>query len=89
MSAQTHNTAPSWAYRHPRTVAGVRFAVGTFLVGLGAVMLSRGIYALAALLLAVAALHFALGSWRLTAARSASPRTGADGRVVDRRWDRR
>jgi len=65
MTASTHHTAP-----YLRTVAGVRFAIGIFLTGLGALMLSRGIYGPAALLLAVAAVHFTWGSWQLLIARS-------------------
>ena len=81
MTAPTHTTAPArsgvqrlitpWAYRHLRVVAGVRFAAGIFLAGLGALLVSRGAYGLAAFLLAVAAVHFAWGSWQLTIARSA------------------
>ncbi len=62
-----------WAYRHLRVIAGVRFAVGVFLVGLGALLLSRGAYGWAALPLTAAAVHFSLGYWQLTIARSAPP----------------
>jgi hypothetical protein len=68
MTAPTHNTTPSrsgtqrlitpWAHRRLRIVAGVRFAAGVFLAGFGALMLSRGADALAALLLAAAAVNF-------------------------------
>ena len=90
MTGPTHNTAPSGsgtqrlitpsAHRHLRIVAGVRFAVGIFLAGFGALMLSRGADGLAVLLLTAAAVHFAWGSWQLTIARSAPSRTGACGR---------
>jgi hypothetical protein len=83
MYAQNDNATPSrsgmqrlitpWGYRHLRTVAGVRLAVGIFLTCLGAVMLSRGVYGLAALPLAGAAVHFSWGSWQLAIARSARP----------------
>jgi hypothetical protein len=86
MTASTHTAIPSrsgmqrlitpWAHRHLRTVAGVRFAAGIFLAGLGALLLARGAYGLAALPLAAAAVHFAWGSWQLTIARSAAARTG-------------
>ena len=89
MTAPTHDTVPSrsgmqllitpWAYRRLRTVAGVRFAVGVLLTVLGALMLSRGAYGLAALLLSVAAVHFVWGSWQLAIAPSAARRTEADG----------
>jgi hypothetical protein len=52
-----------------RTIAGVRFAVGIFLTVLGAVMISRGADALAALPLAFAVVHFVWGSRQLTIAR--------------------
>jgi hypothetical protein len=81
MNAPNDNTAPSrsgmrrlitpWAYRHLRTIAGVRFAAGIFLACLGVLMLSRGAYGWAALPLAGAAVHFSWGYWQLTIARSA------------------
>jgi hypothetical protein len=90
MTATIHNTVPtvpsrfgtrcpqrSWSSRRLRTVAGVRFAVGIFLVGLGAVLISQGQAGVAVLPLAGAALHFVWGSWQLTLARSAAHRTGA------------
>jgi hypothetical protein len=52
-----------------RTVASVRFAVGIFLTALGAVMISRGAYALAALPLVFAVVHFVWGSRQLSMAR--------------------
>jgi hypothetical protein len=82
MNAPNDNTAPSrsgrqgpitsWGHRHLRVIAAVRFAVGIFLTGLGAVMVSRGAYVLAALPLAGAAVHFSWGSWQLILARSVS-----------------
>jgi hypothetical protein len=62
-----------WAYRHLRAIAGVRFAVGIFLAGVGALLLSRGACGWAALPLAAAAAHFSWGYWQLTIARSAPP----------------
>jgi hypothetical protein len=83
MNAPNDNTTPSrsglrslvtpWGYRHLRTVAGVRFAAGIFLTGLGVLLLSRGAYGWAALPLAAAAVHFSWGYWQLTIARSAPP----------------
>ena len=87
MTTTTHNTASSgsgtrclpqrsWSSRRLRTVAGVRFAVGIFLVGAGAVLISAGHSWLAAVPLAGAAVHFVWGSWQLKIARFAAPRTG-------------
>jgi hypothetical protein len=85
MHAPTENAAPprsvlnrrllltSWGYRHPRVSAGVRFAVGIWLVFLGGFLLSDG-YLWATLLLVAAALLFWAGYLNLTAARSAPPR---------------
>ena len=84
MHAPTGNAAPprsvfnrlvlrSWGYRHPRVSAGVRFAVGIWLVFLGGFLLSDG-YLWATLLLVAAALLFWVGYLNLTAARSAPPR---------------
>ena len=54
MHAPTENAAPprsalnrrllltSWGYRHPRVSAGVRFAVGIWLVFLGGFLLADG-----------------------------------------------
>jgi uncharacterized membrane protein len=87
MHAPTGNAAPprsvfsrlllrSWDYRHPRTCACVRFAVGIWLVFLGGLLLSDG-YLLATLLLLLlaAAVLFWVGHLDMTAARSAPPRT--------------
>jgi hypothetical protein len=57
-----------WASSHLRTIAGVRFAAGIFLTGLGALLLARGAYGWAALL---AAVHFSWCYWQLTIARPA------------------
>jgi hypothetical protein len=85
MHAPTDNAAPlrsvlnrrllltSWGYRHPRVSAGVRFAVGIWLVFLGGLLLSNG-YLWATLLLVAAALLFWVGYMNLTAARSAPSR---------------
>lgn len=85
MHAPTDNAAPlrsvlnrrllltSWGYRHPRVSAGVRFAVGIWLVFVGGLLLSDG-YLWATLLLVAAALLFWVGYMDLTAARSAPPR---------------
>jgi len=62
-----------WGYRHLRGIAAVHFAVGVFLAGLGAVMLSHGFYGWAALPLAGLALNFAVGCADIAVARSASP----------------
>jgi hypothetical protein len=54
----------------------VRFAVGTFLTVLAAVLLAHGDYGWAMVPLAGAAVHFSLGYWQLTLARSAAHRLG-------------
>jgi hypothetical protein len=63
-----------WSYRHPRVCAGVRFAVGIWLVFLGGLLLSDG-YLWATLLLMAAALLFWAGYLNMAAARSALPRS--------------
>ena len=63
-----------WAYPRLRGLAAVRFIVGIFLVGLGAVLISIGDYGIAALPLAFAALHFTIGYLDISVARSASLR---------------
>ena len=84
MHAPTGNAAPprsvlnrlllrSWDYRHPRVWAGVRFAVGIWLVFLGGLLLSDG-YLWATLLLVAAAVLFWVGYLDMIAARSAPPR---------------
>jgi hypothetical protein len=92
MTATTHTSIPSpsgtgcpiaqrsWSSRRLRTVAGARFAVGIFLVGVGAVLISHAQAGLAAVPLAGAALHFVWGSWQLKIARFAPARTAAAGR---------
>ncbi len=65
---------PSWEYRRPRISAHVHFAAGTVLVGVTVVLLSYG-YGWGALLLLAAALHFWLGYFDMTVARSAASRT--------------
>jgi hypothetical protein len=63
-----------WASPRLRGLAALRFAIGFFLVGLGAVMISYGHPGLAAIPLAGAALNFSIASLDITAARSAPPR---------------
>jgi undecaprenyl diphosphate synthase len=63
-----------WALNHLRLSAGIRFAVGVFLVALAAALFSAGYAALAALPLVFAAVHFAWGYWEMSIARSAVPR---------------
>jgi hypothetical protein len=64
-----------WAYPRLRALAAVRFAVGIFLVGVGALVLSRGHYGLAAVPLAGAALLFSIAYLDMTVARSVPPRS--------------
>jgi len=83
MHAPTGNAAPprsvlnrlllrSWDYRHHRVWAGVRFAVGIWLVFLGGLLLSDG-YLWATLPLMAAALLFWVGYLNMAADRSAPP----------------
>jgi hypothetical protein len=62
-----------WGNR-PRACAGVRFAVGIWLVFLGGLLLSDG-YLWATLLLVAAALLFWVGYLNMATARSAPPQT--------------
>jgi len=84
MHAPTGNAAPprsvlirlllrSWDYRHPRVWAGVRFAVGIWLVFLGGLLLAGG-HLWAAWLLVAASLVFWVGYLDMTVARTAPPR---------------
>jgi len=90
MNAQDDNTAPSRSgmrriipaleFRHLRTFARVRIAVGAVLVGLGVTTLVAGSFeavaiAWAALWLVLAVLQFLVGYWYLAIIRSARPRT--------------
>jgi hypothetical protein len=63
-----------WAFNHLRLSAGIRFAVGAFLVALAGAFFLAGYPALAALPLVFAVVHFVWGYWELTIARSAVPR---------------
>jgi hypothetical protein len=60
-----------WALNHLRMSAGIRFAVGAFLVALGATFFSFGYPALAALPLVFAVVNVVWGYWELSIARSA------------------
>ena len=84
MHAPTDNSAPPrpvlnrllltpWGYRRPRFAAGVRLAVGIWLVFLAGLLLSHG-YLWATLLLVAAALLFWVGYLNMAAARSVPPR---------------
>ncbi len=64
-----------WAYPRLRALAAVRFAIGLFLDGLGALMLSHGYYGWAAVPLAGSAVLFSIVYLDFTVARSAAPRT--------------
>ena len=64
-----------WAYPRLRALAAVRFAVGIFLVGLSALMLSRGYSGWVALPLAGAALNLSIAYLDITVARSVPLRT--------------
>jgi hypothetical protein len=64
-----------WEFRHLRFFGVPRIAGGLLGVAAGVICLSYGVYGWAAFFLVVAALNLAGGSWYLTIARSASPRT--------------
>jgi hypothetical protein len=66
---------PPWAYRHLRFYGVGHLAGGIVQAAAGIVCLSFGVYGFAAFFLVLAALNLAGGSWYLTVARSASPRT--------------
>lgn len=63
-----------WAYPRLRALAVVRLTVGTFLIVLGAVMLSNGLGGWAAIPLAGAALNLSIAYLDAAAARSAAHR---------------
>jgi hypothetical protein len=63
------------AYPRLRALGVIRLAVGIFLVGLGAVLISLGHAGWAAIPLAGAVLNLAIGSLDTTAARYAHPRS--------------
>ena len=90
MNAQDDNTAPSrtgmrriiprFEFRRLGVMARVRIAVGTGLVGLGAITLVGGsftakAFAWSAFFLVLAALQFSVGYWYLAIIRSAPPQT--------------
>ena len=64
---------PSWEYSRPRVSAYVHFVAGAVLVGVTILLLFLG-YWWGALLLLAAALHFWLGYYDMTVARSAPRR---------------
>jgi hypothetical protein len=64
-----------WAYPRLRALAAVRFTVGIFLTGLGALTLSLGHAGYAAIQLGGAVLLFSIASLDYSAARSTAPRT--------------
>lgn len=64
-----------WAYPRLRALAAVRFTVGIFLAGLGALTLSQGHAGWAAIQLGGAVLLFSIAYLDMTVARSAAPRT--------------
>ena len=64
-----------WEHRHLR-VFGIMHIVGVIVAaGIGAFILSYGAYGWTAFFLVLGALNLGGGSWYLTIARSASPRT--------------
>jgi hypothetical protein len=63
-----------WAYPYLRALGVTRLAVGVFLAGVGALLLSHGHDGWAAIPFAGAALLFLIGSLDTAAARTAPPR---------------
>jgi hypothetical protein len=64
-----------YEYRHLRVFGVGRIAGGSVAAAAGVVCLSYGVYGWAAFFLVLGALNLAGGSWYLTIAGSASPRT--------------
>ena len=64
-----------YEYRHLRVFGVGRIAGGSVAAAAGVVCLSHGVYGWAAFFLVLAALNLAGGSWYLTIAGSAFPRT--------------
>jgi hypothetical protein len=64
-----------WEYRHLRFFGVGRIAGGSVAAAAGVVCLAYGVYGWAAFFLALGALNLAGGSWYISIARSASPRT--------------
>jgi len=63
-----------WAYPYLRALGATRLAIGIFLAGVGALLLSHGHDGWAAIPFAGAALHFSIGYLDTAAARTAPPR---------------
>ncbi len=72
MWARARRQITPWAYPRLRALAVMRFAIGLFLVGVGAMLLSYGHAQLAAVPLAGAALHFSLAFLDFAVVRSAA-----------------
>jgi len=70
-----HRLIPPWAYRHLRFYGVGHVAGGSVAAAAGLICLSYGVYGWAAFFLAIAALNLAGGTWYLSVARSAPPRT--------------
>jgi hypothetical protein len=69
--AQGRRRMTPWAYPHLRALGATRLAIGIFLTGLGALLISQGHDGWAAIPLAGAVLHFSIGGLDMTAARTA------------------
>jgi hypothetical protein len=72
MWARVRRQVTPWAYPHLRALAAMRFGIGLFLVGVGAMLVASGHAELAAVPLAGAALHFSLASLDFAVVRSAA-----------------
>ena len=70
-----HRLINPWEYRHLRAFGVMRLAGGSVAAGAGVVCLAYGVYGWAAFFLVLGALNLAGGSWYITVARSAAPRT--------------
>jgi hypothetical protein len=73
--AQGRQRFTPWAYPRLRALATMRFAIGIFLVGASALVLSVGHSRWAALPLAGAVLHFSIAYLDISVVHRAAPRT--------------
>ena len=70
-----HRLINPWEYRHLRVFGGTRLAGGGVAAAAGVVCLAYGVYRWAAFFLVLGALNLGGGTWYITIARSAPPRT--------------
>jgi hypothetical protein len=73
--AQGRRRITPWAYPYLRALGALRLTLGILLAVAAGLVMSRGYGTYAAILLAGAALHLAIGSLDTAGARAAHPRT--------------